>query len=149
MEEKTRARVVSQKAMLKIMEFEGFRAEAYQCPGGVWTVGYGHTKGVTSCTKCTMDQAKSWLADDIQQAEKIVSDAVAVELTQGQFDALTDFVFNVGGSLLRTSTLLKKINELASTYEIQKEFKRWVYAGGKMVKGLVKRREWECKRWEE
>ena len=64
-------------------------------------------------------------------------------------DALVDFAYNLGVGSLRSSTLLRKIKEGASTEDIQAEFRRWVYANGKVLKGLVKRREWEASRWAE
>ena len=67
--------------------------------------------------------------------------------TEGQFDALVSFVFNLGIDRLKTSTLLKVIREGGSKNAIKREFKRWVHAGGKQLKGLERRREWEAKRF--
>ena len=130
----------------KIKEFEGLSLEAYKCPGGKWTIGYGHTNGVGEGKKITESQAESLLKGDLLPCEKYV-DGLGVAKTQGQFDALVDFCFNLGEGKLSSSTLLAKIRGGSSDTEIQAEFRRWVYAGGKKLDGLVKRREWEAQRW--
>lgn len=139
---------ISEKALNKLKEFEGFSNTAYRCPAGVWTCGFGHTKGITATTKCTSQEAEKWLLEDLQEFEKYVSTIQEAD-TQGRFDALVDFSFNLGIDNLRNSTLLTKIRAKAPTSEIQREFKRWVYAGKKVLPGLVKRREWEAQRWTE
>ena len=130
----------------KVAEFEGLRTRAYKCPGGVWTIGYGHTEGVKPGQRCTRRQAEAWLREDLAMAANEVG-KLGLELTQGQAEALVDFVFNLGINALKGSTLLKKIRAGASTGEIQSEFRRWVYAGGEVQKGLVRRREWEAAGW--
>jgi lysozyme len=132
----------NQHTSLKGLEFtgssEGLRLHAYQDTGGVWTIGYGHTKDVKEGDTCTKEQALQWLSEDLQEAERIVHWLVKVPLTQGQFDALVDFVFNLGGSQFASSTLLKQLN--GGLYEAAAEqFKRWVYDNGKVQPGLVKR----------
>lgn len=99
---------ISAAAVAQIMAFEGFRSKAYKCAAGVWTIGYGHTAGVRQYQLCTKAQAHDWLLQDLAKAEAAV---IALEVceTQGQYDALTDFVFNLGANALRKSTLLKKI----------------------------------------
>ena len=130
----------------KVMEFEGLRTKAYKCAGGVWTIGYGHTAGVKPGMRCTRLQAEAWLREDLTVAANEV-DKLGLELTQGQAEALTDFAFNLGIGALEGSTLLKKIRAGADAAEIQSEFRRWVYAGGEVQKGLVRRREWEAAGW--
>lgn len=137
---------VSDKGIDMICFFEGFRAKAYKCPAGIWTIGYGHTKGVKSGDIITKEQGVKYLREDVAFAEKYVNNLGVCE-TQGQFDALVDFVFNLGSSALKNSTLLKKIKNKASDSEICKQFRRWVYAGGKKLTGLVRRREAECELW--
>ena len=83
---------------------------------------------------------------DLYDIEKQV-DSLGLELNQPQFDALVSFAFNFGFYKLKTSTLLKTIREGGSMRAIKKEFKRWVYAGGKKLKGLERRREWEARRF--
>lgn len=136
----------SDKCIEAIKAFEGFRPVAYRCPAGVLTIGYGHTKGVHQKMRISEARATELLREDLREVEREVS-ALGLPLTQGQFDALVDFTFNLGASKLRASTLLKKIKAGASVEEVQAEFRRWVYAGGKKMDGLVKRREWEAERW--
>lgn len=138
----------SEKLKEKIREFEGYSEKAYKCPAGVWTCGYGHTKGVTAKTKCTKMGADAWLTQDLAPIEAFVNALRKVD-TQGKFDALVDFAYNLGLGNLRESTLLKYIRSGASTYCIQEEFKKWKYSNGKVLTGLVKRREWEAQRWTE
>ena len=132
----------------RIKEFEGVRLEAYKCPAGVWTIGAGHTKGVRQGQIITMHQAESLLKGDLLPCETFVN-GLGIGFTQGQFDALVDFAFNLGVGALRNSTLLKRIKAKDSLESIQAEFRKWVYAGGKKLPGLVKRREWESKRFAE
>lgn len=130
----------------KLMEMEGLRLEAYEDAAGVPTIGYGHTKNVRMGDKISEYWAKEMLREDIEEAEWQVKE-LGVAKTEGQLDALVSFVFNLGIGRLNTSTLLKVIRNGGSMQQIKKEFKRWVYAGGKKMPGLVKRREWEAKRF--
>lgn len=136
----------SRSAIAKIKSFEGCRLSAYRCPAGVWTVGYGHTKGVRKGLCITEEKADELLQQDLQEVERAV-DSLGLHLTQGQFDALVDFTFNLGVEKLKTSTLLRKVKAGAGVAEVQAEFKRWVYGGGKVLPGLVKRRIWEAEQW--
>ncbi|MDI3304656.1 MAG: lysozyme [Burkholderia multivorans] len=120
-------------------QFEGCRLVAYQDTRGVWTIGYGHTTGVHAGMTCTQAQAEQWLLEDIQYAVNAVKHYVTVALTQGEFDALVDFVFNVGVGNFAGSTLLRKLN--AGDYAgAAHEFERWDMAGGKHIAGLLRRR---------
>ena len=130
----------------KLMEMEGLRLEAYEDAAGVPTIGYGHTKNVRMGDKISEYWAKEMLREDIEEAEWLVKE-LGVAKTEGQLDALVSFVFNLGIGRLNTSTLLKVIRNGGSMQQIKKEFKRWVYGGGKQLPGLVKRREWEAKRF--
>ena len=132
----------------KIKEFEGFSSTAYTCAGGVATIGYGHTRGVRINDRCTKSEAEQWLREDLAPIEAYVNTIPEVD-TQGKYDALCSFIFNLGMGNFKGSTLLKKIRAGAPTEEIQAEFRRWVYAKGKKLKGLVNRREWEAGRWAE
>lgn len=138
----------SEELMEALKMFEGYRAEAYRDSAGVWTIGYGHTHGVRPGQRITRAQAESLLRGDVLEAERYVN-SLGLKLTQGKFDALTDFAYNVGTEALAGSTLLAKIRAGAPTEAVQAEFRRWVYAGGKRLAGLVKRREWEAGRWAE
>ena len=130
----------------KLMEMEGLRLEAYEDAAGVPTIGYGHTKNVRMGDRISEYWAKEMLREDIEEAEWLVKE-LGVAKTEGQLDALVSFAFNLGIGRLKRSTLLKTIREGGSKAQITKEFKRWVYADGKLLPGLVKRREWEAKRF--
>ena len=130
----------------KLMEMEGLRLEAYQDAAGVPTIGYGHTKNVRMGDRISEYWAKELLREDIEEAEWQVKE-LRVAKTEGQLDALVSFVFNLGIGRLKSSTLLKVIREGGSMQQVKKEFKRWVYGGGKQLPGLVKRREREARRF--
>ncbi len=130
----------------KLMEMEGCRLEAYKDAAGVPTIGYGHTKGVRMGDRISEYWAKEMLREDIEEAEWLVKE-LNVAKTEGQLDALVSFVFNLGIGRLTRSTLLKTIRDGGSKSQITKEFKKWVYADGKKLKGLELRREWEAKRF--
>lgn len=138
----------SAKLINAIKGFEGFRSRAYRCPAGVWTVGYGHTKGVKAGTVVTEHQAEVLLREDLAQFERAVN-ALGVACTQGQFDALVDFAYNCGTANLLSSTLLKRIKTGGTEAQIRYEFSRWNKAGGKVLPGLTKRRLWEANRYYE
>lgn len=123
---------------------EGVRLTAYQDQVGVLTIGYGHTHGVTEGMTCSQEQAEKWLQEDIASAEAAVNTYVHVPLTQGEFDALTDFVFNLGSGSLLHSTLLTLLNK-GDREGAAKEFEKWDHAGGKVVAGLLRRRQEEEK----
>ncbi len=132
----------SQKGIDLIKRFEGCRLNAYKCPANVWTIGYGHTYGVKEGQTITQKQAEDLLKDDLKSFEAAVNNYVKVPLTQGQFDALVSFSFNVGNEALRTSTLLRLLNQ-GKYEEAAEQFSRWVYASGKKLDGLVRRRKAE------
>jgi lysozyme len=127
--------------------FEGVRLQAYQDSAGIWTIGYGHTAGVTAGQTCTEEQADAWLCGDIAWAENEVNRLVKVTLTQPEFDALVDFVFNAGAGNFESSTMLKLLNagqfSAAAT-----QFDLWDHAGGQVVAGLLRRREAETNEFE-
>jgi lysozyme len=126
-----------------IKRHEELRQHAYPDPatgGEPWTIGYGHTGGVRRGDTCDVERAEYWLRQDLGEAERAVHDFVVVPLSQNQFDALVDFVFNVGVGHFGNSTLLHKLN--ASDYQgAADEFLRWNKAGGHVMAGLVHRRE--------
>lgn len=126
--------------------FEGYRADAYKCPGGVWTVGYGHTHGVRRGDHYTECFAEESLREDIAHVERQVLE-LGVCCTQGQLDALVSLAFNIGIGRLRSSTLLRTIKRGATADVITREWKRWRLAGGKVQPGLVTRRQWEILRY--
>lgn len=130
-----------------IKEFEGCKLLPYQDSVGVWTVGYGSTTDVQPGEPISQAEAESRLAEDVLEAEKGVSDAVRVSLTQHEFDALVCFTFNLGIGNLKKSTLLKMINA-GQIEEAAGEFKKWTKAGGVELPGLVRRRYAEMKLFE-
>ena len=130
----------------KLMEMEGLRLEAYRDAAGVLTIGYGHTRGVREGDRISAYWAKELLREDVEEVAKNVL-SLGVARTEGQLDALTSFAFNVGFGRLCRSTLLKTIRRRGSRNQIKRQFKRWVYADGKRLRGLEKRREWEAKRF--
>lgn len=129
-----------------IKSFEGYRATPYKCAGGKWTIGYGHTHDVTAQMRVTPEQAHRLLKKDLRIVEESVN-GLGVCKTQGQFDALCDFAFNLGFGALEGSTLLFMIRRNAKEQFIREQFARWVRAGGKVCAGLVKRRAWEADRY--
>lgn len=138
----------SDKLKKAIEDFEGCKLVAYQDTGGVWTIGTGHTTGVKRGMKITQKQADEFLGQDLSKASNYVN-SLRICKTQGQFDALVDFAFNVGIKSLAHSTLLYYIKSGKPTKDIQAQFKRWVYDEHKKQGGLVKRRNWEAQRWAE
>lgn len=127
-----------------IKKFEGLRLEAYLCPAGVWTIGYGHTKGVKKGQVITQSEADNLLKEDLSSFEKGVTSLIKSNINQNQFSALVSFAFNLGLSNLKNSTLLKKVNANPNDRTIVDEFIRWIYAGGKQLEGLKRRRQAEA-----
>jgi lysozyme len=130
----------------KLKSFEGCRLQAYQDAAKVWTIGYGHTKGVRRGDSITQEEAEKYLREDVEEVEGQIL-ALNLNLTQPQFDALVSFVYNVGIGAFKESTLLRFIREGRSENDIKKQFCSWVYSNGRTLPGLVKRREWEAIRF--
>ena len=131
--------VYSGKGLALTKNFEGCKLEAYQDSGGVWTIGYGHIEGVYEGMTCTQEQADTWLAEEMQDATNAVNRLVKVQLNQEEFDALVDFVYNLGAGNFASSTLLKLLNE-GSISAAANEFVKWDHCGGVVVQGLLNRR---------
>lgn len=126
------------KALIK--RFEGLRLEAYLCPAGKPTIGWGHTGDVKLGTKITEHQAEAILDVDLDKFEQIVSRLLgATTVTDNQFAALVSFAFNLGEAALARSTLLSTI-KLGDITKASGEFMKWKYAAGHVSPGLVKRR---------
>ena len=136
-----------------IKKFEGCELEAYKCAAGVWTIGYGSTKGVKENDSITQEEADKLLLKEVEEYEKYVDTYVEVPLKQNQFDSLVAWTFHLGPNALASSTLLKVLN--AGNYEeVPAQIKRWNKANGKVLEGLVRRREaeallFEGKEWHE
>ena len=123
--------------------FEGCELQAYQDAVGVWTIGYGHTKNVKEGMTVSKEQADNMLLNELDEYCEYVEKAVEVNLEQNQFDALVSWTYNLGPSNLNSSTMLKVLN--SKDYdEVPHEMKRWNKAGGKVLQGLVRRREAEA-----
>ena len=129
----------SQAGIDLITSFEGCRLTAYQDSVGVWTIGYGHTSGVYQGMTITEEEAIAFLRQDLKTAENAVNSNVTYGINQNQFDALVSFTFNVGTGNFTSSTLLKKLNA-GDVNGAANEFDRWIYAGGQVLEGLVRRR---------
>lgn len=130
----------------KLMEFEGLKLSAYRDAAGVVTIGYGHTWNVRMGDQISKYWARELLERDVAKVEEQI-DTLGLVLTQGQTDALVSLVFNIGFDKFKSSTLLKLIRNGGSVNQICKEFQRWVYAGGRRLRGLEVRRAWESKRF--
>lgn len=128
-----------------IADFEGFSARPYKCPAGVWTIGIGSTRDADGKPitedhiPITREQAFNLMLNTLGQYEDAVTRYVTVAINHNQFDALVDFAYNAGAQNLRTSTLLKKLNA-GMIQGAADELSKWVYADGRILPGLVKRR---------
>ena len=142
----------SQLGVGTVARSEGCYLRAYRCPAGVWTIGFGHTSAmgapeVVPGMVITREEALTILQNDLRIVEQQVLRAVQVKLTQGQFDALVSFVFNVGIGNFRRSTLLRFLNR--GRYDaVAPQLMRWTRAGGKVLPGLIKRRRAEVALWD-
>lgn len=139
----------SQSARAKIKEFEGCRLEAYRCPAGVLTIGYGHTgPDVMPGMRITHAEADVLFDRDIERFEGQLRQVVGtVNLRQCQWDAIVSLAYNIGIGAFSRSTLLRKIMSNPDNPAIRAEFLKWNKAGGKVLPGLTKRREWEARRY--
>ena len=126
-----------------IKHFESCKLTAYQDSVGVWTIGWGHTAGVKKGDNWTQDEADDILLNDLEKFEGYVNQYVKVPLTQNQFEALVSWTFNLGPGNLKSSTMLTKLNE-KSYDEVPSQMKRWNKAGGKVLRGLERRRNAEA-----
>lgn len=133
------AKKTGNKGIALIKSFEGLKLKAYKCPAGIWTIGYGHTKGVKEGQVITEDQADKFLTEDLFDAEMAVNEQ-SLSLTQNQFDALVSFTYNLGSGNFQKSTLLKKTKANANDPTIKEEFAKWNKAGGVVLSGLTRRR---------
>lgn len=134
-------RYVTEKAIELIKLFEGFSPRPYICPAGWRTIGWGHViLPEEKFTIISPEEAEELLRKDLLHAENAVLRLIKVPLSDGAFDALVSFTFNLGAAALQRSTLRMKLNRGEPKEEVAAEFLRWVYAGGRRLKGLVRRR---------
>ncbi len=140
-------RQISKQGLDLIRRFEGFSPVIYICPAGYATIGYGHL--ITEANKeqfldgVDQDEALELLRKDATVAERAVLRLITVPLTDSQFDALVSFTFNLGSGALQCSTLRRKVNR-AEHATVPAEFMKWVWAGGRKLQGLVRRRKAEA-----
>lgn len=132
---------VSAQGLMLIQRFEGFSPVVYRCPAGIPTIGYGHVVRDAQAYADGMDEVEAGrlLEADVRIAEWAVMRLIDVRLTQGQFDALVSFTFNLGSGRLQSATLRRVVNREEHA-EVPKQLLRWVYAGGRKLPGLVRRR---------
>lgn len=134
---------ISENGINLIKSFEGCCLDAYKCPSGVLTIGYGHTgSDVKTGLKITSQQAEELLKKDLEYFENKINNLLCVQLNQNQYDAIVSFVFNIGVGAFSESTMLKFLNSGCISLAAE-QFDRWIYSGGIKLNGLVKRRKAE------
>ena len=134
---------ISEEGLSLIKKFEGCELNAYEDAVGIPTIAYGRIKNVKMGDSCTKEQAEDWLAEEMPEYEGYINDQVKVDLEQNQFDALCSWVYNLGPTNLKSSTLLKVLNE-GDYNGVPAQIKRWNKAGGSVLDGLTRRREAEA-----
>jgi lysozyme len=136
----------SQAALELIKRFEGLRLDAYLCPAGVWTIGWGHTAGVCAGQRITEEQAEVLLAEDVAAVERDLPKVISTPLTQGQHDALVSLCFNLRGGALgmaRIAPHLVASIHSGNSAQAADELLDIDRANGKVLPGLVRRRQAE------
>lgn len=134
---------ISKTGIELLKHFEGCELKAYQDSVGVWTIGYGHTKGIYEGLEITQSEAEKMLQDELPEYEGYVTDKVVPMLQQHEYDALVCWVYNLGPTNLSSSTMLKKLNA-GEFKEVPFQMKRWDKAGGQPLLGLTRRRNAEA-----
>ncbi|MBL0849331.1 MAG: lysozyme [Candidatus Liberibacter ctenarytainae] len=131
--------------MRLIKHFEGLRLSSYRCPAGIWTIGYGHTGGVYEGQYISVSQADALLHQDAMKCLNQVLKASPVLASSGEkrLSAVGDFVFNLGINRYKYSTFKKRVDD-EDWSNAAVECNRWIFAGGKKLKGLIVRREVEA-----
>jgi len=139
----------SDRGLEHVANQEGCRLAAYQCSANKWTAGLGHTRNIKEGTEITLEQAAEYFIEDVAKAEKVVTSAITKTPSQGEFDMMVSFVFNLGSGNFNRSTLLKKFNA-GQNEQACNEYLRWVYVNGKdcriaenNCRGIVTRRKQE------
>ena len=144
---------ISKEGLALIKRFEGCELKAYRCPANVLTIGYGHTKNVTEDMEITQQEANDMLDEELIEYCEYIDKMVKVSLNQNQFDALVAWIYNLGPTNFRNSTLLTVLNQERYS-DVPEQIKRWNKADGKILDDLIKRREaeallFESKEWRE
>ena len=135
---------ISQKGINFIKSHEALRLKAYQDSKGVWTIGWGHTKGVKPGDVITREQAEQFIRDDLAWVERTLNADLVIGrdkplVTQNEFDALCSLVFNIGSNAYLDSTVRRKIKQ-GDKMAAARAFKMWVYSEHKFIQGLANRR---------
>tara|TARA_R110000824_G_scaffold148809_1_gene318723 strand:+ start:108 stop:551 length:444 start_codon:yes stop_codon:yes gene_type:complete len=143
---------ISEEGLSLIKKFEGCELEAYRDSVNVLTIGYGHTKNVQEGETITQEEAEKMLQEEMPEYEGYIENMVQASLSQCEFDALCSWVYNLGPTNLKESTLLKELNQ-ANFDRVPDEIRRWNKAGGEVLGGLKRRREaeallFQAKDWE-
>lgn len=138
-------RHITEDGIRLIKGFESFSPAPYRCPAGIWTIGYGHTgPDVHEDTPAiTVDQGEELLKVDLLRFERAVLRLITRRLTDGQFSALVSFTYNLGAGALQRSSLRMKCNR-GEDAQVPAEFIKWVWAGGRKLPGLMRRRKMEA-----
>lgn len=139
---------LTEEGLALIRRFEGFREQAYRCPAGVWTIGYGHTAQagppkVVAGMKIGEAEARRILAADAERVADEVRAALTREVNDAQFSALVSFAFNVGAGAFRGSSVLAAVND-GRFRDVPERLALWVKAGGRVLPGLERRRAAEA-----
>jgi len=123
-----------------IKKFEDLKLKIYKDAGGKWTIGYGHLiKDNEELDEIDLSMATKLLQEDLKDAENAVNKYCKSPISQKMFDALVAFVFNVGPSNFKSSTLLKLLNQ-KKYLEAAAQFTEWVFCNKKILQGLIRRR---------
>lgn len=133
----------SQAGLNLIKEFEGCKLKAYKCPAGIWTIGYGWTHGVKEGDEWNQEMADRMLVEGIKPFETAVNHAIAVaKTTQAQFDAMVSLCYNVGPANFQKSSVVRYHRD-GNHAKAAESFLLWNKGGGRVLSGLVRRREAE------
>lgn len=137
---------VSNNMLNALKNWEGLRTSAYQCAAGVWTIGYGHTKGVSPGQQISEARAEAYLKQDLASFENEVTqyaNEAGVKLSQGQYDALVSLAFNCGGGVVKSSGILQMLKS-GNIDAAASKMKEYCHGGGRVLQGLVNRRAQEA-----
>ena len=140
---------MTEEGISLIKKYEGCKLTAYKCPAGVWTIGYGNTfyedgSTVKPGDKITQERADQLLRNILEKKFlEPIRKLIVSDINDNMFSAIVSFTYNVGIGNLKSSTLLKKVNANPNDQSISLEFKKWVKSAGKVLPGLVRRRESE------
>ena len=136
-------RIINEQGLELIKEFEGCQLEAYLCPAGVPTIGYGHTRSAKLGQTISQADADALLREDLADSEDAVDRLVTAQINENQFSALVSFTFNIGAEAFERSTLLSMLNANAQIHIVAAQFLRWNKANGEELPGLTRRRHAE------